>query len=383
MTKRVIIIGGGIIGTATAYYLAKKGAEVSLFDRKDIASGTSSSCDQAVLLQTKKPGPLLELAMKSAKLYENLEAELNRDIEYKKGGGMILFETEAHEAMMSDLVAKQQAVGLDVKIISAEEVHKRQTGLGNHIIGSTWSEQDAKVNSLKTTFAFADAAKEFGAEIYTEETVEQLLIENDQIIGIKTNESVYQSDSVVLAAGVWSPKLLERYSISLPVKPRRGQILVTEKLPPTIHSNLLSASYIAAKSGANNQVKTKAQQLGVGLVMGQTRSGNILIGGSREFAGYNTETSEEVISEIAKATISVFPDFRKIKIIRAFSGMRPYMPDSLPIMGPVEKVSGLYLNVGHEGDGIALAPISGKIMAEIILGEELSANIDPFTFNRF
>lgn len=201
LDEKVIIVGGGIIGTATAYYLAKKKADVLLLEGSDIAAGTSSACDQAVLLQTKKPGPLLELAMESARLYENLEAELNMDIEYKKGGGMILFETEEHREMMTALVREQQAVGLDVSVISAEEVHERQKGLRDHIIGSTWSEHDAKVNSYKTTFAFAEAAMDLGARILTGEQVTELLIKDNRIIGVKTNKGSYYADKVVLATG--------------------------------------------------------------------------------------------------------------------------------------------------------------------------------------
>lgn len=383
MPKKVTVIGGGIIGAATAYYLTKKGAEVTLLEEKDIASGTSSSCDQAVLLQTKKPGPLLELAIESAELYANLEAELKESIEYKQGGGMILFENDEHEKMMSNLVAKQQKVGLDVNIISAKDAHKRQKGLSNHIIGSTWSKYDAKVNSLKTTFSFINAGKKLGAKIHTREKVLNLLVNNKQIIGVKTENNTFYSDNVVLATGIWSPELLEPFDLKLPVIPRRGHILVTEKVNSIVKCNLLSASYIAAKSGISGQVKTRAQELGVGLVMGQTHSGNILIGGSREFTGFNTGTNDEVVSEIAKATIKVFPEFKKMKIIRTFAGLRPYTPDGLPVMGPVPEISGLYLNTGHEGDGIAVAPISGKLLSEEILDDKVSMSLEPFSFSRF
>lgn len=382
MSEKIIVVGGGIIGAATAYYLAKKNLDVILLEGKDIAAGTSSSCDQAVLLQTKKPGPLLELALQSAQLYEGLEEELQKDIEYKKGGGMILFESEEHKRMMTDLVSKQQAVGLDVKIISAAEAHERQRGLRDHILGSTWSEHDAKVNSYKTTFAFADVAQQLGVNIKTNQKITGLLIESGKVIGVKTIDQVYYADIVVLATGVWTPPLLENQGIDVPIKPRRGQIIVTEKLSPIVSSNLLSAAYIAAKSGGAKKA-SKAQELGVGLVMGQTKSGNILIGGSREFVGFNTETTEEVITEIAKATVRVFPEFNKIKVIRTFAGLRPYTPDSLPIISPIEEVSGLYVNSGHEGDGIALAPISGKIMSEMIMGETSIINHEAFAMKRF
>src|SRR5690625_2126001 len=108
MSESIIVVGGGIIGCSTAYYLSSKGNEVTLIEGKGLCSGTSSACDQAVLLQTKKPGPLLEFALKSAELYSTLPNELNYDIEYKNGGGMIVFESNEHKVMMEKLVEQQR-----------------------------------------------------------------------------------------------------------------------------------------------------------------------------------------------------------------------------------------------------------------------------------
>src|SRR5699024_8419326 len=142
---------------------------------------------------------------------------------------------------------------------------------------------------------------------------------------------------------VWTSKILENFAINIPIKPRRGQILVTEKLPPIVKSNLLSAAYIAVKSRESSDTKSKTGELGVGLVMGQTKSGNILIGGSREFVGYKRENSVEVIQLISRAAIKVFPEFKNINIIRTFAGLRPYTPDKLPIIDKVNSIEGLYI----------------------------------------
>src|SRR5699024_8751462 len=121
---------------------------------------------------------------------------------------------------------------------------------------------------------------------------------NNKITGVKTKKNSYYADKVVLATGVWTSKILENFAVNIPIKPRRGQILVTEKLPPIVKSNLLSAAYIGVKSRESCDTKSKIEELGVGLVMGQTKSGNILIGGSREFVGYKRENSVEVIQLI-------------------------------------------------------------------------------------
>lgn len=378
MSKEVIVVGGGIIGAAITYYLARRGINVTLIEGKDIASGTSSSCDQAVLLQTKKPGPLLELAMKSNDLYKNLEDELGVSIEYRQGGGMILMENEEHKVLLEQLVAKQQKVGLKVNTVSREEILERQPGIASHVIGSTWSDEDAKVNSLKASLAFVNAAKRLGAEVLLGEPVKSLLSSENRIIGVELKDKRHYADMVIVAAGVWTPQLLNDIGVEVPITPRRGQILVSEKLPLIYKSNILSGSYIAAKSGSGN-----SNPYGVGLVMGQTYSGNLLIGGSREFVGFNVSTTAEVTRLISKAAVNVFPELRHVRIIRTFAGLRPYTPDGLPIMSKVPSYKGLYICAGHEGDGIALAPISGKFMADLICDGFSDLDTFPFSSERF
>src|SRR5690606_28861699 len=134
-----------------AYYLAKSGADVTLLESKDIASGTSGACDRAIMLQSKKPGPTLDLAKESAKLYENLEDELEADLEYRKGGGMIIIETMEEMKAMEDMIRRQQKAGIDVRLISGDEARERQPGLSKELLGSTWWEHDAEVNPLNVS----------------------------------------------------------------------------------------------------------------------------------------------------------------------------------------------------------------------------------------
>ncbi|MFJ5768952.1 NAD(P)/FAD-dependent oxidoreductase [Psychrobacillus sp. NPDC093180] len=380
MKQDVIVVGGGIIGAAITYFLAKQGISVTLIEGTDIAAGTSSSCDQAVLLQTKKPGPLLELAIQSNEIYKSLEEELEESIEYRQGGGMILMENEQHKIMLEELVKKQNKVGLKVRTVSREEIIEKQPGLAPHIIGSTWSDEDAKVNSLKTSLSFVRAAKRFKASVLLGKPVQSLILDNNRVIGVSLKDENLYAESIIVAAGVWTPKLLDSLNVHVPIVPRRGQILVTEKLPPMFNANILSGAYIAAKSGATGESNNP---YGVGLVMGQTVSGNVLIGGSREFVGFDVSTSPEVIRMIGNAAVHVFPHLKDVKIIRTFAGLRPYTPDSLPIMSNVPKYPGLYICAGHEGDGIALAPISGKIMADLLCGLPSSLELSSFSLERF
>lgn len=382
MSDKVIVVGGGLIGTSTAYYLAKSGAEVTLVESKDIAAGTSGACDRAIMLQSKKPGPTLELAIESAKVYEDLEEELEADLEYRKGGGMIIIETMEEMKAMEDMVERQQKAGIDVQLISGDEARERQPGLSKNMIGSTWWEHDAEVNPLSVSFAMAKAAQRLGAKIKLQSPVTNLLTENYRIMGVKVSGETLYADAVVVALGVWTPLLLQPLGIDIPIIPRRGQILVSERMKPFIHGNILSAAYIASKLKANH-TNQSADPFGVGLAIGQTHSGTLLIGGSRQFAGYSTEITPEITRKIGEAAIRAFPQLANVRIIRAFAGLRPYTPDGMPILGPVDGMEGLYIAAGHEGDGIALAPISGKIMAAVACGMDPGIDIQPFSLSRF
>ena len=378
MKQKAIVIGGGIIGTSIAYYLSKNEVDVTLFESKDIAAGSSGSCDRAIMIQSKKPGPTLDLALKSAEIYETLEFELEEDLEYRKGGGMILIENEFELEVIQEMVDRQNQAGLDVSIISGDDAREKIPSLSKSIIASTWWSEDAEINPMGTAFAFARAAQKRNVKVKLSYNVQGFLIENGRVVGVKANKENFYADSVVVCTGVWTKSLLQSINIDVPIVPRKGDILVTERLPKVIDCNILSGSYIASKlqKGTDNPY-------GIGLAIGQTESGTLLIGGSREFVGFDSSTNSTVIREIAKRAVQAFPFLKNVNLIRTFSGLRPFTPDNLPILGEIPSVEGLFIAAGHEGDGIALAPITGKLMAEIICGQKTDFDMEPFSIQRF
>lgn len=383
MNYKVIVVGGGIIGTSAAYYLSKLGAKVTLLEAQDIASGTSGACDKAIMLQSKTPGPLLDLAFESAKMYAGLEEELEADLEYRKCGGMILFETAQEMEVIQNLVERQRQVGLDVKLLSGEEARKRQPGLAEHILGSTWWENDAEVNPLNVSFAMARAAQRLGAKIRLQARVTKLITERDRVVGVDIAGEQMYADAVIVTLGVWTPQILKPLGLDVPIIPRRGQILVSERIPAFVKCNILSGAYIASKMSMDANGAKLANPAGIGLSLGQTNSGTLLIGGSREFVGYDLGTTVDVTRAIGQSAMRVFPALSKVRILRTFAGLRPYTPDGKPILGPVKDWPGLYLAAGHEGDGIALAPVTGKIIAHVSCGLDPGIDISPFSLSRF
>jgi len=377
-SPHIVIIGGGVIGTSIAYHLAKQEAQVTLIEAGDLASGSSGACDGLVFMQSKKPGVHLNLAMESLKRFEALQKELPFNIEFKKTGGLVIIETETEYRAMEEYVKEQQAIGLDVQLLDTAQTHEKEPLLSSSVIGSTFSPLDAQANPINLTLGFAMAARKNHAKIMTSVKVKEILVENNQVTGVATTRGNIKADLVVNAAGSMAGLVSQMVGIHMPIKPRRGQIVVTHAGRPILNHCLISAKYIAAKYDP-----ALACSSGQGISMEQTENGNLLLGSTREFAGFNKENTLSGIRQIIKNTAAVLPALENFQVIRTFAGLRPYTPDGLPVLGPVKSLEGFIMAAGHEGDGIALSPVTGDLMARMLLGRKTDICLDPFSPDRF
>ena len=173
--------------------------------------------------------------------------------------------------------------------------------------------------------------------------------------------------------------------IRIPVKPRRGHLMVTEAVEHSLHKILLCARYIAIKHDPSLAEKASDPtfHLGVSLSMEQTLNGNFLIGSNREFAGYDLNTRLEILRAISEYSARFVPAVKALNVIRVFTGLRPFCEDGSPIVSSVPGIGGLYIATGHEGDGIALAPVTGQTVADMVTGRETEFDMTPFAFSRF
>ena len=363
----VLVIGAGAIGTSIAYHLAKRHIDVILVDKDDIASGTSGACDGFVFLQSKKPGFHLEMALESSRIMERLSTELQRDIEYEKNGGMILVKSQEDMPEMRKLVERQRKFGLEVELLDARQARDMEPCLSPDIAGATYSPMDAQVNPMALCFAFAEAARNMGAKIVTHTEVTGISNKNGKIEGVMTSRGFIKADVVVNAAGAYAPVIGKMVGVDLPIRPRRGQILVTEPVPPLLKRVIICSKYITSKFSSHGS----HDPLGVGLALEQTRAGSLLIGSTREFVGYDRSVTPEGIRNILGHALSLVPIIGELNVIRSFAGLRPYTPDGMPILGKMDGIEGFIVAAGHEGDGIALSPITGFLIAELIATRHL------------
>lgn len=372
----VVVIGGGVIGCSVAYHLAKIGASVTLVEKKDIASGTSGACDKAVLLQSKNPGLHLKMALESVKNFPDLQEELDMDIEFKKDGGMIVIYTEEQWNVMEQFVERQNKLGLAVQLLGKDEARRRQPAFAENIVGSTYSPMDGEVNPIYLALGFFRGAKKHGARTMLSTEVKGIKLEKGRVCSVMTDRGDIKTHNVVNACGVYAPFIGAMVGIDIPIIPRRGQIIVTEPVAPLIRGDVNCARYITAKFRPELLGNDETARLGIGLSLGQTEKGNLLIGGTREFVGYNKNTTHRALGEVLKHAVKLVPALNGISVIRSFAGLRPYTPDGLPILGKVPQIQGFYMAAGHEGDGIALSAITGRILCDVITEGNTYPEID-------
>jgi glycine/D-amino acid oxidase-like deaminating enzyme len=377
-TADVIIIGAGVIGASIAYHLTRHGIKPLLIEKSDPAAGSSGACDGLVFLQSKKPGLHLKLALESRKRFDSLAEQLGSGIEFRNPGGMCLIESEAELAAMRLFVEEQRTSGLKVELIEGDEARRREPCLSGKVVAATFSELDSQVNPYALTFAFLRQAKSAGAWILIGEEVKGIEAVAGRATGVVTANRRISAPVVVNAAGALAAAVGLMAGVEVPITPRRGQILVTAAVPPLLRHCLVSAQYVAAKFKPE-----LAEKGGMGFSLEQADSGNILIGSTREFVGFDRRTTFDGIRTIANRIVPIIPALKRVPVIRTFGGLRPYTPDGLPILGKVAGLEGFIMAAGHEGDGIALSAITGELIADLIATGRTQLPLDAFRLERF
>lgn len=385
-TAEVIIVGGGVIGSAVAYYLAKEGVEVALVERGDIASGTSSACDGNVLAIDKMPGFDSQITLKSQQMLADLVDELDYDLDYAQRGSVLVVEDEKQSKVARDWFVRQKDAGLPMRYIEGSDVFEDEPLLAPDVVGLVECASDSSLNPMALVYAFVEAARQKGAQIFPFTEVKAILRNRSgSVCGVNTSQREISGSYVVLAAGVWTPAIANTVGVAVPIEPRKGHILVAEWTPRRVRRKVQEFGYLMAKFGSKEgrNVEPDMERYGIAMVFEPTGHGNFLIGSSREFVGFDTQSNMRVLELMAKRAVRFFPAIKNVNVIRSYVGLRPYTLDHLAIVSPVPAVPGLYVAAGHEGDGIGLAPITGKVISEMIVEKPTSIPIEPLSLSRF
>ncbi|MDR1319140.1 MAG: FAD-binding oxidoreductase [Treponema sp.] len=385
----VIVVGGGIMGASLTYYLSLFGKRVLLVEKTDLDHGSAGATDGYITPHTKQPGYHLQLALESCKLYETLEEEIESDIDIELAlhcGGLQVCEDQRQWELISDNREKLSAGGLELYMLETEEARKIEPAISPKMRGAMYSPIASGVNPFKLTQAFADKAKKLGAEIFIETKVESLVFDGPRVAGIRAagfRGGTWYADYVADCCGSWGAQFAALAGVEVPIVPKRGQVIVSEPVAPLLNTVMQTGLYPIIKFKPELIEDERIFRLGLGFGMEQTRDGSILISGTRELAGFDRGNTLECIEAVIQTAAVYIPAITGLYFIRCFSGLRPHTPDGLPILGRVKQVPGFIMCCGHEGDGIALAPISGKLVAEEIVYGKTSFPIEACAAERF
>jgi sarcosine oxidase subunit beta len=292
---------------------------------------------------------------------------------------------------MEEFVASQNRYGLEVEIVDAKRLRELQPLVSPHVIASTYSSRDSQVNPMALMKGFFFAAKSMGMEYLSRTRPRDIERSGDHWRIVLESGDVVDAGCIVNATGAWANDVGSLIGFEVPIKPRKGQVLVTEAIPPIGATNVWSAQYIVSKLKPSAPLLetrlpeniSPSERFGLGFAFTGTHNGNYLIGSTREDAGFDKTTNPEAIQLLSHQVEHFFPVMKKIHCIRTFAGLRPSTPDGMPFIGEIPGAKGFFIAAGHEGDGIALSPITGVLMADMIEGRSPEFSLEKFKPDRF
>ncbi len=376
----VVVVGAGVVGAACALALVRLGQRVTVVDRGSIAGGTTGAGEGNLLVSDKLPGPELDLALLSLRrwgeLAAHVEAVTGGDFEFELKGGLVVAVEPAALPALHDLADQQRECGVKAIEVPAVGLPDHEPHLAPDLAGGVLYPQDAQLQPMLATARLLQAARRRGAVVRTGVAVTGLVRSGDRVTGVRTTAGHLSAGAVVNAAGTWSGELAALAGVDLPVLPRRGVVLVTQPLPPLVRHKVYAAEYVADVASDEAGLESSA-------VVEGTNAGTVLIGASRERVGFQRGMPLPVVRRLAAQAVRLFPVLADAALLRTYSGLRPYCPDHLPVIGPDPRAPGLHHACGHEGAGVGLAAATGHLLAQSIVGEVPELDLTPFRPERF
>jgi glycine oxidase ThiO len=306
----------------------------------------------------------LQLALASFNRFPDLAGDLlattGMDIEFQWSGLVDVITDKAQYRAIETALGWRREMGLAFELMDNAQVHNFEPALSTYVAGGLFFPKEGDVNPMSLNNAYALGAQRLGSAIKTATEVTGLGFRGGRVRGLYTSRGPVAADIVVNAAGAWSPAIGNMVGLSVPVRPVRGQIMVTEALP-----NLISHCLI----GAHTYLVPKAK-------------GNIVIGATQEEVGYHKAMTITGLSSLASDAVAMVPLLRNVAIIRSWCGLRPGSIDDWPFLGPVSGLDGFILATGHFRNGCLLSPITGQLIAEHIVDGRSSLSLKPFSIER-
>ncbi|SDJ68981.1 glycine oxidase ThiO [Sediminibacillus albus] len=361
-----IIVGGGVIGGAIAYNLAKRGKKVLLLEKDRLASQASSAAAGMLAAQAELSGcgQLFPLAKESRRMFPFLEEEIKKvsgvDIQLVNKGTLKPALTEAEEIACKQSIEKYQEAGEQADWLTAEQAKKLEPNLSCAVRGAMYIKKDGHVSAPHLTRGFLYAAAVLGADIFEYEEVLSLQQQGGEITGVNTSKSSYLSPNVIIAGGAWSDKLLKETEAPLNTYPVKGECFSLLIQKPLLSYTIFSdGCYLVPKSG-----------------------GRIIVGATVKQNTFDRTVTMKGIYSLMDKAKSLVPVIINAELEKAWAGIRPQTADALPYLGEHPALEGLFVATGHYRNGILLSPITGEVMADLVEKKTTGVDLTPFRLER-
>jgi glycine/D-amino acid oxidase-like deaminating enzyme len=386
--KDAVVVGGGIVGCATAYFLARDCASVTLLEREHVAFGASGRNPGFIWLHGRNPGFALEISLASRRLYDDLVDELD-PFEFRASGGLVFYLTPEQGRVIEEFVARRNREGLEMETIAAADVRRLVPPIREDVLGASYCPLDAHMNTPLFVRALAEGARRHGAEVREGIAADEVVFEGDRAVGLRTSDGLVEADIVVAAAGVWTRALLESAGIDLPTGAERLQVVATtpiaERIEPLVYGPLAAKQYELFRSlpsYADEYFVAPYEEAGVELLelLAQRADGSVLLGCPMDYpATLDLAPTLEGIAVTARAIVDDFPGLRRASVDRVWAGLLPFTTDTLPIVDEVRP--GLFVAAGHVY-GNAAGPMTGKLLASLVRGDEPEIDLSECRLER-
>lgn len=361
----VLIVGGGVIGLSIAYYLSKKKVQVTLLEKGRVGKEASSAAAGMLGAQVESefPGPMVELCLKSRKMFPVLSQELKEktglDIEWD-GSGLLRLAVDSVEAEELKKRAKwQRKQGEAVEWWEREEIEINEPFLAKSLEGALYIPEDGQVSAPRLVQAYATGARLMGVEFLEGVNVQGIECHKGSIVKLNTSAGVFEPETVILTAGAWMGSLADQLGVNLPIVPVKGESLSLVPQRRLMQRTLFGKRcYLVPKA-----------------------DGQIIVGATEIELDTSPGVSAGAIQNLIQEACRLVPNLKQAEYLHSWSGIRPKTLDGLPYLGSVPGFNRLFVAGGHFRNGILLSAVTGQKMAELVTGKSVPL-LAPFSPER-
>jgi sarcosine oxidase subunit beta len=366
-TAEVAIIGGGIMGVSTAYYLAKRGVSDVVILEKDLLAQASTGLSVGGIRQQFSNPANIRLSQESVRVYKRFEDDFGAEIKFRQVGYIFLAQKlETWNDFLSDVETQRQHE-VSVEVLSPEDIKQRWPYLNvDDLKGGTFGPKDGYADPYLAAMGFANSARKLGVRIEEKTEVTAIRIKGGRVQGVETAKGSISAPAVVNVAGPWGGEVAKMAGLDLPVKPYRRQVFMTKsfdaipKPVPMIIDQDVTFYFRGEEPG---------------IIMGMSNPD--------EPSSFNLNVDRDFLEKVIEAAIRRAPLLEKAKFLRGWGGLYTITPDDNPIIGEAPDVEGIFSAIGFSGHGFQQAPAVGLILSQLIVDGQANFDLKPFAYDRF